>query len=318
MRRAISTAPEGPSTRSAPPGRHAPGPRPELGGPERLRPPLAYLGLTPQHLLNTYLRWVALLADPWVRFPPHTEAYAALMSGYERLAEGAIEHEPRRMAGRRLVTRRESWLMSAPTLLDAARDGDGLSVRRIDELRRRHHLPPRVFVQQLAKYGGPEGMEDAEILFQKSSQACADNRVWTWSPLERLMAAIDYIGAVEREGGFEPGALSARIADRWADRLRYGGLDPDKVRRRSPTLNERVRARARPPADWTELVLLTSGVLAARAASAAPEFPLDLVHMHINRLGLNPLEECLAAHLCAPSPTTTQGGTHHDRPEPRS
>ena len=90
---------------------------------------------------------MALLADPWVRFPPHTEAYAALMSGYERLAEGAIEHEPRRMAGRRLVTRRESWLMSAPTLLDAARDGDGLSVRRIDELRRRHHLPPRVFVQ---------------------------------------------------------------------------------------------------------------------------------------------------------------------------
>ena len=53
-----------------------------------------------------------------------------------------------------------------------------------------------------------------------------------------------------------------------------------------------------------ELALLTSGVLAARAASAAPEFPLDLIHMHINRIGLNPLEECLAAHLCAPSPTT--------------
>mgnify|MGYP000857134562 FL=1 len=115
---------------------------------------LAYLGLTPQHLLNTYLRWVALLADPWVRFPPHTEAYAALMSGYKRLAEGAIEHEPRRMAGRRLVTSRESWLMSASTLLDAAGDGDGLSVRRVYELRRRHHLPPRVFVQQLAAGGG--------------------------------------------------------------------------------------------------------------------------------------------------------------------
>ena len=97
---------------------------------------------------------MALLADPWVRFPPHTEAYAALMSGYKRLAEGAIEHEPRRMAGRRLVTSRESWLMSASTLLDAAGDGDGLSVRRVYELRRRHHLPPRVFVQQLAAGGG--------------------------------------------------------------------------------------------------------------------------------------------------------------------
>ncbi|SDN14212.1 hypothetical protein [Actinomyces ruminicola] len=115
---------------------------------------LAYLGLTPQHLLNTYLHWVALLADPWVRFPPHTEAYAALTSGYKRLAEGAIEHEPRRMAGRRLVTRRESWLLSAPTLLDAVRDGEGLSVRRIDELRRRQHMPRQVFIQQLAAGGG--------------------------------------------------------------------------------------------------------------------------------------------------------------------
>lgn len=48
-----------------------------------------------------------------------------------------------------------------------------------------------------------------------------------------------------------------------------------------------------------ELALLTSGVLAARAASAAPEFPLDLIHMHINRIGLNPPEECLAAYLFA-------------------
>lgn len=114
------------------------------------------------------------------------------------------------------------------------------------------------------------------------------------------------------------GALSERVADRWADRLRYGGLDPDKVRRGTPTLNERVRARARLPADWAELVLLTSGVLAVHSASAAPGFPLDLVHMHINRPGLNPLEECLAAHLCETSPTTTQGDTHHDHPEPGS
>lgn len=115
---------------------------------------LAYLGLTPQHLLNTYLHWVALLADPWVRFPPHSEAYAALTSGFKRLAEGVVEHEPRRMAGRRLVTRRESWLMSAPTLLDAARGEDGLSVRRVDEFRRRHDMPRQVFIQQLDAGGG--------------------------------------------------------------------------------------------------------------------------------------------------------------------
>lgn len=115
---------------------------------------LAYLGLTPQHLLNTYLQWVALLADPWVRFPPHSETYTKLVSRYKRPAEGTVRHEPRRMAGRRLVTHRESWLMTTSTLVDAVRDGDGLSVRRVDELRRRHGIPQQVFIQQLDAGGG--------------------------------------------------------------------------------------------------------------------------------------------------------------------
>ena len=46
-------------------------------------------------------------------------------------------------------------------------------------------------------------------------------------------------------------------------------------------------------------MLLTNETLAVHAASAAPEFPLDLVHVHINRIGLNPPEECLAAYLFA-------------------
>ena len=101
----------------------------------------------------------------------------------------------------------------------------------VERAGRRDGVSVCLYSPELAKYGGPEGMEDAEILFQKSSQACADNRVWTWSPLERLMAAIDYIGAVEREGGFEPGALSARIADRWADinRVRCPLLVPESI-----------------------------------------------------------------------------------------
>lgn len=44
--------------------------------------------------------------------------------------------------------------MSAPTLLDAARGEDGLSVRRVDEFRRRHDMPRQVFIQQLDAGGG--------------------------------------------------------------------------------------------------------------------------------------------------------------------
>lgn len=246
-------------------------------------------------LLPAVLEWKASLhgADRW---------------HFLRYMDSSGHHLRVRLRGRAEDV--DDWYRDLPRLEQLARRESGRTMTRIihdpmvERAGHRSGVSVCLYSPELAKYGGPEGMEDTEILFQKSSQACADNRVWAWSPLERLMAAIDYIGAVERESDFEPGSLSARIADRWADRLRYGGFDPDKVRHRSPTLNERVRARARPPADWTELALLTSGVLAARAASAAPEFPLDLIHMHINRIGLNPLEECLAAHLCAPSPTT--------------
>ncbi|MDO4900397.1 thiopeptide-type bacteriocin biosynthesis protein [Actinomyces sp.] len=216
----------------------------------------------------------------------------------------------------------DDWYRDLPRLEQLARREPGRTMTRIihDPMAERAGHGSGVCVglysPELAKYGGPEGMEDAELIFQESSQACMDNRVWTWAPLERLVAATDYIGAVEREAGFEPGTLSGRIADRWADRLRYGGLEPDKLRQRAPTLNDRLRSRACPPADWSELVQLTSRILAERSAAAAPDFPLDLVHMHINRIGLNPLEECLAAHLCETSSPTTEGDTCHDRPEP--
>lgn len=115
---------------------------------------LAYLGLTPQHLLNGYLRWVALLADPWVRFPPMTESYRTLTSGYQRLGNGEIRHEPREIMGRRLVTQRESWRMTPATLLDDTVEGDGLSVRRVHEWRLRYGIPQKVFIQQLNTGGG--------------------------------------------------------------------------------------------------------------------------------------------------------------------
>jgi len=115
---------------------------------------LAYLGLTPQHLLNTYLRWVAMLADPWVRFPPYCEAYATICSGRQRCEEGTVIHEPRQTAGRRLVTRRESWFMTAATLMDRTSADDRLSIRRLHEFRRRHGIPQYAFVQQLDTGGG--------------------------------------------------------------------------------------------------------------------------------------------------------------------
>lgn len=209
----------------------------------------------------------------------------------------------------------DNWYRGLPRLEKLARRESGRTMSRIirdpmvERAGRGSGVVVSLYSPEFAKYGGPEGVEDAEIFFQESSQACVDNRVWAWSPLERLVAATDYIGAVERDGGFAPGTLSGRIAERWADRLRYAGIAPAVIRHESSALNTRVRAGAQTSADWAELVPLTSRIMAAHKDSAAPEFPLDLAHMHVNRIGLNPLEECLAAHLSATSTATD----HHSR-----
>ena len=243
---------------------------------------------------------------------PAVLAWKAALHGVDRwhflrYMDSSGHHLRVRLRGR--IENVDGWYRELPRLKTLAERKTGRTMTRIirDPMAEwgghRSGISISLYSPELAKYGGPEGIEDAEILFEKSSQACIDNHVWSWSPLERLLATIDYIGAVEREGDFTPGSLAKRIADRWADRLKYGGIDLGKIRRKSLSLNKRIRTQAQCPADWTELVLLTNKVIAAHAHSKAPAFPLDLVHMHTNRIGLNPLEECLAAHLFVPLTT---------------
>ncbi|MFD4532207.1 hypothetical protein ACFWNL_16955 [Kitasatospora sp. NPDC058397] len=114
---------------------------------------LAYLGLIPQHLLQSYVRLLAVLADPWVNGSPHSDY--TMTKAFELRAhcgEGVVALP--RIADQRVITRRASWIVpvaAIPRPDPDSQDDTGLAVR-LDEFRRAHDMPEEVFVHQL---GGP-------------------------------------------------------------------------------------------------------------------------------------------------------------------
>lgn len=108
---------------------------------------LAYLGLTPQHLLGGYLSWLVLLSDPWVRLPPASDHWTSRRRGAGGPMPDEPVHEPRSVSGR-LVTRRESWTFPAQDLAGVLEEDLALSLVQVARLRERWGLPAEVFVHQ--------------------------------------------------------------------------------------------------------------------------------------------------------------------------
>uniref|UniRef100_A0AAU3GW80 Lantibiotic dehydratase N-terminal domain-containing protein n=1 Tax=Streptomyces sp. NBC_01401 TaxID=2903854 RepID=A0AAU3GW80_9ACTN len=123
---------------------------------------LAYLGLIPQHLLQGYVRLLAVLADPWVNGAPHSD-YTMTKAQELRAHCGDDVVELPRLTdgpGGRLVTRRASWIVPAgaiPRPDPGDPDETGLVVR-LDAFRRAHGIPEEIFVHQLGGPGAGLGM----------------------------------------------------------------------------------------------------------------------------------------------------------------
>ncbi|MGW3391426.1 hypothetical protein [Streptomyces cinereoruber] len=122
---------------------------------------LAYLGLIPQHLLQSYVRLLAVLADPWVNGSPHSDYTMTKAHELGPLCGEGVVELPRVTdgPGNRLVTRRASWIVPASAIPGPGpgHDETGLAVR-LDEFRRTHGIPEEVFVHQLAGAGDALGM----------------------------------------------------------------------------------------------------------------------------------------------------------------
>ncbi len=115
---------------------------------------LAYLGLTPQHLLTGYFRWLVLLADPWMKFPPLSESYVNQTSGWISPDGAPVIHRPRRTISQRVVIQREDWLVKTSVLQDLASNISAVTVRNWHRFRRQYGIPAVAYIHQLSFAGG--------------------------------------------------------------------------------------------------------------------------------------------------------------------
>ncbi|MFE4368013.1 hypothetical protein ACFRMN_07165 [Streptomyces sp. NPDC056835] len=123
---------------------------------------LAYLGLIPQHLLQSYVRLLSILADPWVNGSPYSDYTMTKAHELRPLCGDDVVKLPRRTEGPggRVVTRRSSWIVPAsalPRSEDGGVDETVLAVR-LEAFRQAHGIPEEVFVHQLGGAGAAMGM----------------------------------------------------------------------------------------------------------------------------------------------------------------
>ncbi len=155
---------------------------------------LAYLGLIPQHLLQSYLRLLAVLADPWVNGSPHSDY--TMTKAYELRAHcGADVVALPRLVDGRVVTRRASWIVpvdAIPRPGPGDRDEAGQAVR-LDAFRRAHGIPEEVFVHQLGSSAfGMAG--DRKPMWVSLASPLSVGVLWQWLSPEtghvRLVEAL--------------------------------------------------------------------------------------------------------------------------------
>lgn len=114
---------------------------------------LAYLGLTPQHLLSGYIRWLTLLSDPWTRLTPYSDHWSSHVKDMKTALKNEITYKPRVQFGR-LVTRRATWFLPQPTFIKLL-TGDLVDIMRaFYQLRIKFGIPREVFIHQILQ---PQG-----------------------------------------------------------------------------------------------------------------------------------------------------------------
>lgn len=116
---------------------------------------LAYLGLTPQHLMQGYTRLLAVLADPWVNVSESSDYTMTKLYEFQRFYSSEPLHLPR-IEDDRIVTRRASWICPITSVPKRSKGQTDLEfILRLDEFRNKYGIPEEVFVHQLSAPGLP-------------------------------------------------------------------------------------------------------------------------------------------------------------------
>lgn len=161
-----------------------------------------------------------------------------------------------------------------------------------------------VYSPEYLKYGGIGRMDSVEQHFGYSSMWCLEQRIWEISdPVMRVALAGRYLAEVFGSfiHNFPENSLFSEHTHRWVRRI------PRALRLNNRYLESLVEQVV---ASSNELVIDTRGLLDSllncingsfkeRCSNNWTQQLMDLVHMDLNRIGVNVPEECLAG-LAAP------------------
>lgn len=164
-----------------------------------------------------------------------------------------------------------------------------------------------VYSPEREKYGVGADLVVAEDHFHRASQWCVDHRVWTMSLERRAALAAAYLARLAAALG--PDILLAHRTQ-WGGRLRMAGMPKEGLQ----LVMQHVAREWRESSPDRLVADLVASHLHASAYGSSPLVrALHLAHMDLNRLGLNPAEECVAGLVAAAATTTglTEEGTHH-------
>lgn len=163
-----------------------------------------------------------------------------------------------------------------------------------------------VYGPEYDKYGGVAGVEEAERHFYVSSRWCLDHQVWQIPrPVPRAALAARFLALAARSAPLPEAELLSAHLRMWGSRLPAHLRDGSALGPIVQQLLEVIEFQFDEIPSWSqaaeavgELADDAGRAIGVMGAGTGGRRALDLLHIDINRLGLNPAEECIAG-LCA-------------------
>ena len=163
-----------------------------------------------------------------------------------------------------------------------------------------------VYGPEYGKYGGVAGVEEAERHFYVSSRWCLDHQIWQIPrPVPRAALAARFLALAARSAPLPEAELLSAHLRMWGSRLPAHLRDGSALGPIVQQLLEVIEFQFDEIPSWSqaagaigELADDAGRAIGVMGAGTDGRRALDLLHIDVNRLGLNPAEECIAG-LCA-------------------
>ena len=252
-------------------------------------------------LLPEIAQWLARARGQWDIRSAHFLRFVDLRGHHVRLrlkaVQGVLDDAYASMRELGAVARRAEARTVERLVSDPMTGGIGAS---------RPGIAFGVYGPEYDKYGGVAGVEEAERHFYLSSRWCLDHQIWQIPrPVPRAALAARFLALAARSAPLPEAELLSAHLRMWGSRLPAHLRDGSALGPIVQQLLEVIEFQFDEIPSWGkaagalgELADDAGRAIGAMGAGTDGRRALDLLHIDVNRLGLNPAEECIAG-LCA-------------------